>query len=217
MNEKSLLTNCIAIEGLTFAQVAMQLKTQPAAATIMRKGWVGQAIERLLGLENNSQAGPDFIQLGIELKTLPLNAAMKPTESTFVTGISLLNLHKETWVTSRCFAKLKRVLWVPVEGDKSIPFLARRIGKAFLWSPNIDEEQVLQSDWTFLTTLISLGRTSLIDAKLGEYLQVRPKAATGKSLTFGYNEKGQKELTLPRGFYLRTSFTAKIFKNQYIG
>ena len=49
-----------------------------------------------------------------------------------------------------------------------------------------------------------------IDASMGEYLQVRPKAANGKSLCYGFDEVGNKILTLPRGFYLRSSFTMTV-------
>lgn len=211
MNEQNLLNKCSNIEGLSFAQIAQSLNTMPSHTALMRKGWVGQALERLLGLKNNTLPGPDFKNLGIELKTLPLNQAHKPVESTFITGISLLNIHQETWQTSRCWSKLKKILWIPIEGDNNIPFLSRRVGKAILWSPSAKDTAVLQKDWTELTSYILLGRLDEIDAKFGEYLQIRPKAATGRSLTYAYDKHGQKNLTLPRGFYLRSSFTAKMY------
>jgi len=58
--------------------------------------------------------------------------------------------------------------------------------------------------------MISTGRLAEINAGMGQYLQVRPKAANSKSLCYGFDETGNKVLTLPRGFYLRSTFTASI-------
>lgn len=210
-NEDELLAACRQIEGMTFGQIASFLHVKASEMSTARKGWVGCAIERLLGADGGCLARPDFLSLGIELKTLPINRLGKPAESTFVTKLSLLNLHRETWETSTCWAKLKRVLWVPVESDKSIHFLARRVGRAFLWSPDLESASILQRDWLELTSLIVLGRLDAVSAHLGEYLQIRPKAAHGRALSESYDEFGQVVCTLPRGFYLRPSFTEKIY------
>ena len=177
---------------------------------LQRKGWTGQAIEKALGTTAGNRAGPDFCALGVELKTLPINHLGKPAESTFVTSIPLLTIHQEHWHSSQCYAKLKRVLWLPIEGEHDIPFQHRRIGPAVLWSPSSEEETILSNDWMELSFMISSGKLAEIDASMGDYLQVRPKAANGKSLCYGVDEQGNKVLTLPRGFYLRSRFTATI-------
>ena len=157
------------------------------------------------------QQGPDFKNLGIELKTLPIKVAAKPAESTFITTISPLTLHQETWQTSACLAKLKRILWIPVEGDRQIPFLERRIGRAWLWSPSPEESIIFRTRLAELTSLMVLGQWDALDATLGHYLQVRPKAATGRALRAAYNDEGEVSLTLPRGFYLRARFTERLY------
>jgi DNA mismatch repair protein MutH len=210
-SEASLLEACSQIEGMTLAQLALQLNLTVTELASSRKGWVGQAIERVLGAQAGSRPEPDFISLGIELKTLPINQQGKPAESTFVTSISLLNIEQQTWLTSVCWSKLKRVLWIPVEADASIPFLERRIGQAILWSPTPHQTVILERDWLELTNLIVLGKLGEIDAQMGEYLQIRPKAANGKSLSYAYDEEGRKQFTLPRGFYLRPALTGLIY------
>lgn len=210
-NEKELMERCQAIEGLSFSQLAMALNLSIPEHPLQRKGWAGQAIEIALGATAGNKSLPDFAMLGIELKTLPINHLGTPAESTFVTTIPLLTLHQQTWQTSQCFAKLKRVLWLPIEGDKAIPFPHRRIGRGVLWSPSKAQEAILEKDWSELTFMISSGMLTEITASMGEYLQVRPKAAHGKSLCYGFDETGNKILTLPRGFYLRASFTKTIW------
>ena len=209
-NEADLIERCKRIEVWTYGQLAASLRVPIPATPVQRKGWAGQAIELALGSTAGSRAVPDFYELGIELKTLPVNHLGKPAESTFVTTISLLSIHKEVWSTSQCRTKLNRVLWIPIEGDPQIPFPTRRIGHGILWSPTMAEETVLQQDWSELTLLISTGRVAEINASLGQYLQVRPKAANGKSLCQALDEQGNKVQTLPRGFYLRASFTESL-------
>ncbi|WP_454780797.1 DNA mismatch repair endonuclease MutH [Legionella sp. WA2022007384] len=208
--EAELLERCNSIAGLSFVQLGLSLELLIPAHPNQRKGWAGQAIELALGTDAQNKSLPDFQALGVELKTLPLNKSGKPTESTFITSIPLLTIHQQQWNSSQCYAKLRRILWVPVEGDTDIPYSQRRIGQGFLWSPDEAEERILAEDWNYLSFQISSGHIETLDAKSGEYLQVRPKAADGKSLCYGYDAYGNKIKTLPRGFYLRSSFTAKI-------
>lgn len=210
--EAALLERCQQIEGLTFAQLASHLGWIIPENPLQRKGFAGQMIEHALGTTAGNQSAPDFHELGIELKTIPLNHAGKPSESTFITTISLLTVHQEVWETSHCFAKLKRILWIPVEGDRDIAFPSRRIGSAILWSPNEADTRILKQDWSELTLMIGTGKLSAIDATMGEYLQVRPKGANAKSLSYGFDEEGNTVQTLPRGFYLRSRFTAGIIQ-----
>ncbi|ARH00152.1 DNA mismatch repair endonuclease MutH [Legionella micdadei] len=212
-NEEELLEQCRLIEGLSFAQLADFLQIAIPAEKHRRKGWAGTAIELALGTTAGTKSIPDFTELGIELKTLPLNDKGKPAESTFVTSIPLLTIHQQDWPTSQCYAKLKRVLWLPIEGDRRIPFEHRRIGRGFLWSPNQDEQTILSEDWHELVSMIGMGRLDEIHAGIGQYLQVRPKAANAKSLCYGFDSQGSKILTLPRGFYLRSRFTGQIVKS----
>ena len=210
--EEELIERCKVIEGLSFAQLATKLNLIIPDHSNQRKGWVGQALELALGANAANKAMPDFQCLGIELKTLPIAKSGKPTESTFITSIPLLTIYQQEWKSSQCYAKLKRVLWIPIEGDTDIPYVHRRIGRGFIWSPDPQEEQILAEDWNYLTLQMSTGQLETIDAKAGVYIQVRPKGANGKSLSYGYDEEGNKVKTLPRGFYLRSSFTEIIIR-----
>jgi DNA mismatch repair protein MutH len=210
-NEDDLLERCSLIEGLTFSQLASLTQFFIPAQQSKRKGWAGNAIEIALGATAGTKSLPDFNHLGIELKTIPFNKNGRPAESTFVTSISLLTVHQQEWHSSTCYQKLKRVLWVPVEGDSLIPFEQRRIGQAHLWSPGEQDEAILARDWLELSMMIGTGKLEAIDATMGDYLQVRPKAANARSLCYGFDSEGNRILTLPRGFYLRSRFTQTLF------
>jgi DNA mismatch repair protein MutH len=107
------------------------------------------------------------------------------------------------------------VLFVPVEGDRTIPLSSRRIGTPLLWSPSSEEEAALRFDWEELAGLIGRGDVESITGHLGRNLQVRPKAANARSRRRGLDADGSSFAALPRGFYLRSSFTAKLLSDRF--
>ncbi|NKB46192.1 MAG: DNA mismatch repair endonuclease MutH [Legionellales bacterium] len=203
-----------AVAGLSLGQLAGELGVDVPADQRKKKGWVGQLLELALGADARNQSLPDFTRLGIELKTLPINAQGKPRETTFVCTIPLLTIQYQQWENSQVWNKLRHVLWVPVEACPSIPLAERRLGKAILWCPNAQQAAILQQDWLEITGMIAMGELELLSGKWGQYLQVRPKGLNGRCLCWGYNQAGDKVQTLPRGFYLRTSLTKQILQLQ---
>jgi DNA mismatch repair protein MutH len=107
------------------------------------------------------------------------------------------------------------VLWVPVEGVRSVPVTLRRIGTPLLWRPSEEQEAQLRGDWETLGLLIAQGRTGEITGHLGEVLQVRPKAARGSSRRRTFDEEGALYEEQPKGFYLRPSFTRSILAEYF--
>ncbi|MBX9382113.1 DNA mismatch repair endonuclease MutH, partial [Serratia marcescens] len=179
------------------------------------KGWVGMLLELYLGAMAGSKPEQDFPELGIELKTIPVDAAGKPLETTFVCVAPLTGNSGVTWASSHVRHKLARVLWIPVEGERQIPLAERRVGSPLLWSPSAAEEESLRRDWEELMDLIVLGHVERITARHGEVLQLRPKAANSKALTEAIGEQGQPIMTLPRGFYLKKSFTGALLARHF--
>ena len=214
-SEEVLLQRTRAIAGLSLAELARNLGEPVPAAQRFAKGWTGQLLERALGASAASLPEPDFQHLGVELKTLPLNANGQPRESTYVCTVPMSDTHKLSWERSWLRLKLQRVLWVPIEADPQRPLPQRRIGTALLWSPSVEEENCLRQDWEELMELICLGRWEELSARHGHYLQIRPKAAHSRILTQSHDSEGQPCQILPRGFYLRTCFTRRILQNHY--
>ncbi|CAN5412751.1 DNA mismatch repair endonuclease MutH [soil metagenome] len=210
-----LLQRAQNLAGLTLAELAARLNIPVPVNLLYAKGWVGQLLEGMLGASAGSKAEPDFPNLQIELKTIPINDENQPLESTYVCTTPLINISGLQWRQSVVYKKLAQVLWIPVEADASIPISQRRVGNGLLWSPNAQQEQLLRTDWEELMELIALGKVDSISARHGVVLQIRPKAANAKALCWGIGEKGQKVLTLPRGFYLRAKFTVEILRQNY--
>lgn len=210
-----LLERARALAGERLGQVAAQLAVQVPPDLRRAKGWPGMLIERALGATAKSRAAPDFEALGVELKTLPVDARGRPLETTFVCHIPLADMARVEWSQSRVLRKLQKVLWVPVEGTRTTPVADRRIGTALLWTPSEQEEQDLRFDWEELAGMIGGGRIEDVTGHLGRYLQVRPKARDGSARRRAEAEGGASIMALPRGFYLRTSFTGRILKRHF--
>ncbi|WP_105902174.1 DNA mismatch repair endonuclease MutH [Vibrio gangliei] len=210
--EQELMLRAQSIVGRSFRSLAEMANIAVPENLKREKGWVGQLLEWHLGAESGSKAQPDFEHLGIELKTIPIGFSGKPLETTFVSVAPLTGVQGLTWENSHVRHKLSRVLWIPVEGEREIPLAERRVGRPLLWSPSKNEEQQLKQDWEELMEFIVLGKVEQITAKHGAVMQLRPKAANSKVVTEAYRFDGQPVQTLPRGFYLRTQFTAEILK-----
>lgn len=209
---EQLLSQAQSIAGLTFGELADELHI-PVPPDLKRdKGWVGMLLERALGATAGSKAEQDFSHLGIELKTLPINAEGYPLETTFVSLAPLVQNSGVKWENSHVRHKLSCVLWMPIEGSRHIPLRERHIGAPILWKPTAEQERQLKQDWEELMDLIVLGKLEQITARIGEVMQLRPKGANSRAVTKGIGKNGEIIDTLPLGFYLRKEFTAQILK-----
>lgn len=135
-SEQELLLRARSLAGYDLAELAA-IAQLPLPANLKRdKGWIGTLLERFLGASAGSKPEQDFADIGIELKTIPIDEQGKPLETTFVCVAPLTGNSGVTWESSHVRHKLARVLWVPVEGSRHIPLGARRIGAPLIWSPS---------------------------------------------------------------------------------
>lgn len=213
-NEAELLARANGLAGRPLGQLAREIGRTTPENLRRHKGWIGELLEEALGATAASLPEPDFPELGVELKTLPITRRGLPRESTYVCTVPL-DTTGETWETCWVRRKLERVLWLPVESEPDTPLAERRIGTPLLWSPDAEQEAGLRADWEDLMDMVCLGGLETITAHHGTWLQIRPKAANARALTAGIGAEGERILTLPRGFYLRTGFTAELLRRHF--
>lgn len=214
-NEQDLLNAATALAGLSLAQLACDNDLLVPDSLIRNKGWIGNLLEISLGAHAGSKPQQDFPDLGIELKTIPIDSRGKPLETTFVCVTPLVGINGLQWHNSNIANKLQKVLWVPILSEKSLAIGARIIGTPFLWQPSTLESQLLQQDWEEIMDMISMGHVEKINGKTGQVMQLRPKAANSKALTDAVGVDGNTIKTLPRGFYLKIPFTHRILQNHF--
>ncbi|MFO0678701.1 MAG: DNA mismatch repair endonuclease MutH [Polyangiaceae bacterium] len=201
------------LEGRILGDLARELGLDPTGENLHAKGKAGTLLERALGATAGNASVPDFVALGIELKTIPVTDEGRPHESTFVCSFSVADADRAEWDDSSARAKLARVLWVPVIGEKRGALWERRIGRACLWSPTAEQEAVLRADFEDLAGAIGAGGIESVTAHDGRWLQLRPKARDGSERTIAFAADGDPVATIPRGFYLRARFTEALLRD----
>jgi DNA mismatch repair protein MutH len=214
-DEAELLERTRTIAGLRLGAIAEGCAIAVPQDLRRQKGWVGQLLEQVLGADARSLAEPDFRAIGVEMKTLPLDARGSPRESTYVCTVPLEEGLEANWESTWIRRKLARVLWLPVEAEPQLPLAERRVGNAVIWSPNEEEEALLRRDWEELSEMICMGQLEQISARLGTVLQIRPKAANSRVRCRSVGADGEAIVTNPRGYYLRPAFTRQILERHY--
>jgi len=209
-----LLAHARALVGVELGELADALGLPVPSGRVRTKGWSGRILEHELGVAPGGARGPDFAALGVELKTVPVDAAGAPLESTAVCQIDPVAIAAESWDGSYVRAKLARVLFVALEvppGARSVG--ERRVSAVRLWAPDVDEERLLRADFElFVRGFFRRGRADDITGHLGAALQVRPKGRNAADTRDGYDAAGNATRVGKSGFYLRPSFVAAILR-----
>lgn len=196
--EEQLMHRVNTICGMTINELANQLRIPIPNDFKRAKGFAGQIIELALGATAGSKPIQDFPNLGIELKTIPINKYGLPSETTHVCIIQQDKICGQCFENSNFLNKIKKVLWLPIEGDKDINYSERHIGQGFLWTLKGEEYNNLKTDWEEIMEEISVNGIEQISAKLGVYMQVRPAGKINNVKQYG--------------FYLRKEFTTPIIQ-----
>ncbi len=165
-------------------------------------------MERVLGASAGSRQVPDFPELGVELKTIPIDAEGRPRESTFIASFSLADADHARWESSPVRHKLAHVLWIPVFTGLGEP----RFAAPLFWQPSAEQEQILRADFDDIMGMVAIGQVEALTAHVGRWLQARPKAAHSRVRTLAYDAEGP-QLALPRGFYMRAKVTARLLRD----
>ena len=206
-SEDALVLRARRLAGSSLAGAAERFGLELPPTSTRGKGFAGRLLELALGASAGSKAMPDFPDLGIELKTLPVDMSGKPRESTWVCHCPLDGSLPVSWADSWVRRKLSRVLWVPIVYGADQPLADRRIGLPVLWSADAAEDSTLAQDYEGLAERVALGEADTISARHGVALQIRPKAANANQADWVVGHEGEWTLANPRGFYLRASFT----------
>ena len=85
----ALLARARALVGQRVGDVATSLGVSSAGEAVRTKGTPGAILELALGATGGSTKVHDFPELGVELKTIPVDRRGVPVESTYVCTLSL--------------------------------------------------------------------------------------------------------------------------------
>ena len=117
------------------------------------KGIVGQVLESLIGNSPNNDPNPDVLNLGIELKVMPLRKSsnsLVPKERSKIKKINYNSILDESWDTSFLKKKISKILFFLYE---------QPIGKTYrdweeftflgtlLFDLQVDSYHIIKNDW----------------------------------------------------------------------
>lgn len=211
--KEELITRLDLITGRSLSELAVLAGTDSPYNNSAGKGFAGQLTELYLGAAAGNLSEPDFIELGIELKTLPVGFDLMPAESTF---LCMADLSPERFIPfehSALYHKLKNILFVILLAPKGAKIVERRILGYFFFTPSEEQFKLFEQDYNEFNELILNASAREIDASNGNIIQMRPKGAGSQDYIRVRDESGNFTTTYPRAYYLRPFFTKQLMAN----
>ncbi|RIY34978.1 MutH/Sau3AI family endonuclease [Psittacicella gerlachiana] len=210
-----LLTYCQQICGKSIEEISHKHNVEMIYSLHENRGWLGNLIEIALGATAGSKPTQDFINLGIELKTLAIATNGKAKSDIFISSLPINKFMLQNWQTSHVLYKLKKILFVPIEYNPDISLAQRRIGKAFLWSPNKEDLAIIKQDWETIMQIITQQDFNALKSNVGQILCVRTKALNTSQAVSIEDTDGFNLNLPPLSFYLRRSFINNIINSNF--
>lgn len=183
-DEQQLLNHAKKLEGMKFSEISKLIQMLDLKDRKHTKGIAAKVIETdYFGIPSNSSEKPDFENLGIELKVSPLRylekAGLYTTKERNV--LKMVDYHEinsiSDWKKTKVYNKLKRILFVLYVHDKNKPAEDWVVVKAFLWSPGVNHDTMIQSDYEIMRKKVS-GAENLREGD-HEFFASCPKHAGG--------------------------------------
>lgn len=180
----------------------------------MKKGASGLIVENLLGIENNSRPEADLVQIGCEIKILPLqkngDGSVKAKEPTAIQMINYCEVAKETWETAKIRSKINLTFWVVYlakENGKSKPQDDYVIVDYFLGHPSDVTNGVFKTDWEEIQSYIKRGDADRLSCSMGTYLEPKTKGKNSQDKTDAPDGNGGITRARRRAFYYKKNYT----------
>lgn len=200
-------------EGKTFGEI----DTTGRIKNVRSKGSLGHIIEEShFGYPINSDARPDFEELGIELKVTPFkknkNGTYSSKERLVLNMIDYHNEHEYSFETSSFLSKATSMLIMLYQYEPNIPIDDYRIYKAFLNEFSEEDLDVMRQDWETIVAKIKRGEAHLISEADTMYLSACTKGANGSVVR---SQPFSEQPAKPRAFSLKASYMSGLVR-QYL-
>jgi DNA mismatch repair protein MutH len=204
---KSIVTRVIAIENLKkFKGINLYEQAEIYKITVFKdgkinKGWKGQVLERIAGLENSSKKAPNG--LGFELKSVSFKlkgSEYVAKETMAITMINQKELLAHSFYESHCWEKLKSLVFCAVEWNETFAKNAKLIEVTSLDFLEGSEDIIseIENDYEYIRNKLKKYGFESLTGKDGKWIQARTKGSGHGSTT--------------RAFYARTQLVNEIFR-----
>ncbi|MGR7812500.1 Sau3AI family type II restriction endonuclease [Lacinutrix undariae] len=173
------------------------------------KGNFGQILEKFyFGYEPNSDAQPDFLEAGLELKSTPLktlkNREFRSKERLVLNIINYLEVYKEDFETSSFIKKNAHLLLVFYLHDKDLNLLDYIIKLVDGWQYPNEDLKIIKRDWEFINQKIKDGKAHELSEGDTFYLGACTKGSTAaksfRDQPFNKEQAKQRAYSLKQGY-----------------
>ncbi|MDF2557344.1 MAG: restriction enzyme [Bacillales bacterium] len=205
--------------GKTFGQ----LGKSDRLLNLGNKGGLGQFIEEsYFGYEINSQARPDFEELGVELKVTPFkrnkNGSLSAKERLVLNIIDYMKEANTEFYSSSFWKKNEKLMlffyeWIPDVNKEEYP-----ITYTMLHRFSTSDLEVIKKDWETIVSKIRIGKAHEISEGDTNYLGACTKGATKESLRgqpFSNIKAMQRAYSLKQS-YMTSLVRQNIYKEKLI-
>lgn len=180
------------------------------------KGNFGQILEKFyFGYEPNSDAEPDFLEAGLELKSSPLktlkNGDFRSKERLVLNIINYLEVHKEDFETSSFWKKNAHLLLVFYLHDRDLDLLDYIIKLVDGWQYPNEDLKIIKRDWEFINQKIKDGKAHELSEGDTFYLGACTKGST--ALKSFRDQPFNKEQAKQRAYSLKQGYVNQIIAN----
>ena len=180
------------------------------------KGNFGQILEKFyFGYEPNSDAEPDFLEAGMELKSSPLktlkNGEFRSKERLVLNIINYLKVHEEDFETSSFWKKNAHLLLVFYLHDRDLNLLDYIIKLVDGWKYPNEDLKIIKRDWEFINQKIKEGKAHELSEGDTFYLGACTKGST--ALKSFRDQPFNKEQAKQRAYSLKQGYVNHIIAN----
>jgi DNA mismatch repair endonuclease MutH len=191
--------------GVPFQELADELGVEGIdRPAVNRKGFAGQMTEAMLDIAANSSRLADLGSIGAEVKSVPLYPSGAPRENTKITSLTLRTVASdEDFFTSHLYAKMRAILFMPIQkNDNDVPHLWY-LRPPFLWLPSTAELAVIRSEYRNYAEAIGQRDWPRLSLREGRYLGVN---------TSGPLSRGMAPEDKPYAWWLKRELTTQILQ-----
>lgn len=201
-----IVTRAVAVENLRkyigqdLSKLAIDYGITTYETGKQNKGWKGQILERLAGLENNSSKAPNG--LSFELKSVSFykpKGILKPKETMAICMINPSELLDHAFFESHCWAKLKSMIFCAVMWHGKNSQQAELLKVASLdFAETDDLILAIKADYDFIRNKLQAQGFPSLTGNDGAWIQARTK--------------GPGHGSTSRAFYAKIQLVGKIFE-----
>ena len=175
------------------------------------KGDFGNKVEVIhYGIENNNRPGPDVENLGVEIKTNPLNllkdGSYSPKESVSLGMINFTDLCNESFETSSYLNKNNKILYNMYHYIPGQDVFFNKVLLTDIITPSEADLKVIKNDWEFIQNKAKNNKADELSQSDTNYLIAMTKGSKGQiPQPYGVNKiaKAKRRAFAYRGAYIR--------------